>query len=147
MAVPSFELIYEGLERAYDDLSRKARLNSITIVDGVDKKVCIMMSIQESLLSLLTGGVFSSNKLIENDFSDAINKIIVRSQGKTLKNLPKMFEDYYSKSSDKKAVEIVAGLVSGDFIKGIDVSILANDFLLVENDNFGKSVSDYLQGR
>lgn len=144
---PSFELIYEGLERAYDDLSRKARLNSITIVDGVDKKVCIMMSIQESLLSLLTGGVFSSNKLIENDFSDAINKIIVRSQGKTLKNLPKMFEDYYSKSSDKKAVEIVAGLVSGDFIKGIDVSILANDFLLVENDNFGKSVSDYLQGR
>ena len=58
-----------------------------------------------------------------------------------------MFEDYYSKSSDKKVVEIVAGLVSGDFIKGIDVSILANDFLLVENDNFGKSVSDYLQGR
>ena len=58
-----------------------------------------------------------------------------------------MFEDYYAKSSDKKAIEIVAGLVSGDYIKGADVSILANDFLLVENDCFGKSVSDYLQGR
>lgn len=142
-----FDEIFNGLERAYDDISRKARLKSITLVNGIDKKQCVMVCIKESLLSLMSGGVFSTNKMLENDFIDIIDKIIVKSQRRPMELLPEMFEQYYAKSSDKKAVELVAALVSGDYAKGADVKKLATEFLLIKRDDFGNAVYEYLRRR
>lgn len=143
----SFDEIFNGLERAYDDISRKARLKSITLVNGIDKKQCVMVCIKESLLSLMSGGVFTTNRMLENDFIDIIDKIIVKSQQRQMESLPKMFEQYYAKSSDKKAIELVAALVSGDYAKGVDVKKLATEFLLIERDDFGSAVYEYLRKR
>ena len=142
-----FDEIFNGLERAYDDISRKARLKSITLVNGIDKKQCVMVCIKESLLSLMSGGVFSTNKMLENDFIDIIDKIIVKSQQRPMGLLPEMFEQYYAKGSDKKAVELVAALVSGDYAKGADVKKLATEFLLIKRDDFGNAVYEYLRRR
>lgn len=142
-----FDEIFNGLERAYDDISQKARLKSITIVNGVDKKQCVMVCIKESLLSLMSGGVFTANKILENDFIDIIDKIVVKSQQRSMGLLPKMFEKYYAKSSDRKAIEIVAGLVSSDYSKGNDVKQIAKEFLLNKRDDFGDAVYEYLRRR
>jgi len=142
-----FDEIFNGLERAYDDISRKARLKSITIVNGVDKKQCVMVCIKESLLSLMSGGVFTANKILENDFIDIIDKIVVKSQQRSMGLLPKMFEKYYAKSSDRKAIDIVAGLVSSDYSKGNDVKQIAKEFLLNKRDDFGDAVYEYLRRR
>lgn len=144
---PEFDEIFNGLERAYDDISRKARLKSITIVNGIDKKQCVMVCIKESLLSLMSGGVFTTNKMLENEFIDIIDKIVVKSQQKSMGLLPKMFEQYYAKSSDRKAIELVAALVSDDYAKGNDVKQIAKEFLLNKRDDFANAVYEYLQRR
>ena len=48
---------------------------------------------------------------------------------------------------DKKAVELVAALVSGDYAKGADVKKLATEFLLIKRDDFGNAVYEYLRRR
>jgi len=147
MYISNFDELFNGLERAYDVISRKARLNSIIVVDGIDKKQCVMVCIKEALLSLMSGGVFTTNIIIENDFIDIIDKIIVKSQQKSMKLLPGMFEKYYAKSAERKAIEIVAGLVSSDYAKGNDVKLLARDFLLYKRDDFSNAVYECLQRR
>ena len=147
MYKPKFDEIFNGLERAYDDIARQARLKSITIVSGIDKKQCAMVCIKESLLSLMSGGVFTTNVILENDFIDVINCIIVKSQQKYIGTLAKLFEKYYAKSSDRKAVELVAGLVSNDFAKGSDVKLIAKEYLLNKQEDFGDAVYEYLQRR
>lgn len=144
---PDFDEIYNGLERAYDDISRKARLKSITIVNGVEKKQCVMVCIKESLLSLMSGGVFTTNKILENDFIVLIDEIIVKSKQKSMGLLPKMFEKYYAKKSDRKAVELVASLLSSDYAKGNDVKQIAKEYLLNKRDDLGDAVYEYLRKR
>ena len=141
---PIFDEIYNGLEHAYDDIARKARLNSITIVNGIDKKQCVMVCIKESLLSLMSGGVFLTNIMIDNDFIEIIDQIIVKSQQRSMSLLHELFEKYYAKSSDRKAIEIVAGLVSSDYSKGTDVKKIANEFLLNKCYDFGNAIYEYL---
>lgn len=147
MYKPKFDEIFNGLESAYDDIARKARLKSITIVSGIDKKYCAMVCIKESLLSLMSGGVFTTNVILENDFIDVIDRIIVKNQQKYMEALSKMFEKYYAKSSDRKAVELVASLVSSDYVKGSDVKMIAKDFLLNKRQDFSVAVYEYLQRR
>lgn len=147
MYKPEFDEIFNGLEDAYDDIARKARLKSITIVSGIDKKKCAMVCIKESLLSLMSGGVFTTNVILENDFIDVIDCIIVKSQRKYIGTLSKMFEKYYAKSSDRKSVELVAGLVSSDYANGSDVKLIAPNFLLNKREDFGVAVYEYLQRR
>lgn len=147
MYKPEFDEIFNGLESAYEDIARKVRLKSITLVSGIDKKQCTMVCIKESLLSLMSGGIFTTNIILENDFIDVIDRIIVKSQRKYMETLSKMFEKYYAKSSDRKAVELVAGLVSSDYTKGSDVKLIAKDFLLSKREDFSDAVYKYLQRR
>ena len=144
---PDFDEIFNGLESAYDDITKKARLNSITIVSGIDRKQCAMICIKESVLSLMSGGVFATNTMLENDFIDVIDGIIVKNQRKYIETLSKMFEKYYAKSSDRKAIELVAGLVSRDYAKGSDVKLIAKEFLLNKREDFSVAVYEYLQRR
>ena len=142
-----FDEIYNGLERAYNDISQKARSKAITLVNGIDLKQCVMVCIKESLLSLMSGGSFATNKMIENDFIDIIDKVIVKSQQRLIGLLPNMFERYYSKSSDKKAIELVAALVTSDYVKGTDVKEEATKYLLIKRADFGSAVYEYLRRR
>ena len=147
MYKPEFDEIYNGLEHACDDIDQKAKLKSITIVNGIDQKQCVKVCIKESLLSLMSYGVFKTNIMLENDFIDILDQIIVKSQKTNIGALSEMFEKYYAKSSDRKAIEIVAGLVSSDYATGSDVKQIANDFLLIKRDDFGNAVYEYLRGR
>lgn len=147
MYVHEFEDIYNGLEQAYDSVSRKARLKSITLVDGVNKKQCVMICIKESILTLMSGGVFSTNVIIEGSFIKAIDEILVKCKKQSMNDLPALFEKYYAKTGNNKAIEVVAGLVSSYYAKGADVKVLAQEFLLGKNDDFGQAVFDYLQRR
>lgn len=147
MYKPDFASIFNALELVSDDIARKARLKSITIVNGVNQKYCIMVCIKESLLSLMMGGVFTTNKILEDSIVDIIDGVVVKGQKKSFEELSKVFERYYTKRPDKKAIEVVAGLVSDYYAKGSDVDLIANEFLLVKNDEFGKEVNDYLKRR
>lgn len=142
-----FENFYNGLERAYEDISRKARLKSITIVGGTKKKDCVMHSIKKALLSIMLGGVFSTNRMLEDDFANTLHKAIVENKEESFKLLPDFFTEYYAKSPEKKAVEIVAGLVSEDYIRGNDIEQIANDFQLLNQGKFGNAVLKHLQTR
>jgi len=144
MYAPEFNEIFNGLERAYDELSHKISLKSITIVGNLKKRDCIMVCIKEAIYLFLMFGVFSTNKMIESDLMEVIEYFLVKKKD-NLSQLVNLFERYYNQNPKDKAVELVAGLVSKEYSEGIDINPIANDFLLIEKEDFGNAVFKYLR--
>ena len=150
---PDFCSITEGLELAYDNITHKARLKSVSLVNGSEKKQCVMLCIKESILSLMSGGVFATNKMLDNDLVEIIENIIVKQRRESTEQLPGMFERYYGKEPRKKSIEIVAALLSSEYAKGMDVRALVKDFMFknpndsINADDFSNEVEIYLKGR
>ena len=57
-----------------------------------------------------------------------------------LAKLHTMLTTFYKKNPSGKAIDVVAGLVSSEYAKGMEISQLINDFLLAEDDKFIEEV-------
>lgn len=107
----------------------------MTMIPGVNKRDCIISSITDAVISLLISGVFSNHQMPSDEMIEAImNTIKVPTQEKIVE-LNKLFEKFYKKNPRKKAIDIVAGLVSSEYSEGYNIEKLAGDFMLYDVTN------------
>ncbi len=145
MYYPKPQEIFDGLENAYEKISCKVSLDKLTMISGVNKKECIQECIVNNIISLMISGVFSSNKLPQNDFVELIKNTVKLPTEDKLDKLHKIFEKFYAKKPENNAIEIVAGLVSKEYIKKCNIKEYIKDFLLVKNEQFINEVINFFK--
>lgn len=142
-----FYEINHGIKNVCKDIMNKIKSKSITLIEAqIKKERCIRKCIKETILYLMTSGIFRSNKFLGNDFIENLEEIIISNKDK-LKGLKELLKKYYQIEPENKAIEIVACLLSFEFSKGKDIKGMANKFLLIEKKDFGNKVIDYLKRR
>lgn len=137
--------IFAGLEIADDDLDKKIVLKAMTMIPGVNKRDCIISSITDEVISLLISGVFSNHQMPSDEMIEAITNTIKVPTQEKIAELNKLFEKFYKKNPRKKAIDIVAGLVSAEYSEGYNIEKLAGDFMLYEDKAFISEVKARLQ--
>ena len=144
MYKPDNKKIFDGLEYAYNDISHKLILKSITVIPGIDKKECILNCISENIITLLISGVFSNHKLPDDELINLIkNTVSVPTEDK-LKRIRIEFEKFYAKNPENKVIEIIAGLISLEYSQKHEIEELIKDFSLSNDLQLGKDVKIYL---
>lgn len=138
------EKIYSGIENAVEDLNRKIVLKAMSLVPGVNKRECIVSCITDEVISMMMSGVFSNHYILSDEMVAQIESTIKVPEKTKLTFLHTMLEKLYQKDPAKRAVEIVASLVSDDYVAGSDITKLINDFLLCEDESFVESVRKQL---
>lgn len=138
------EKIYSGIENAVEDLNRKIVLKAMSLVPGVNKRECIVSCITDEVISMMMSGVFSNHYILSDEMVAQIESTIKVPEKTKLTSLHTMLEKLYQKDPAKRAVEIVASLVSDDYVAGSDITKLINDFLLCEDESFVESVRKQL---
>jgi len=135
--------IPDCISKAVDDIRSLLKQKSVSMVPNVDLTLCIKLCFYDTALSLLTSGGFRSDRLPGNELSDALHKIIVESdcsEPDCISALNDKLENFYHKSTEAKAVEAVAELVSDIDLQELDAAKISQEYLLVKNDRFGKAV-------
>lgn len=145
MAGTTKEKLYSGLEKAVGQISHKATLNAIIFVPGIDKKQCIVDSISDKVISLMVSGIFSINTLPGDDFVKLIRKCLETPNEDRLTEINKSLKVFYKKEPREKAVEIVAGLSSVEFLAEFDIFNFVKDFSIDDNSDFANEVKLYLE--
>lgn len=135
-----YRKIFGGLEKASDDIKHKAGLKAVAMVPGVDKNNCVLECIADSICAFLVSGVFSSNQMPQNEMIECVFDIVRVPDNIKLARLHTMLTAFYKRDPGSKSVDVVAGLVSGEYAQGKDVSQLINDFLLAEDEKFTDEV-------
>ena len=93
----------------------------------------------------MTVGIFSKNKLVQDDLKDIIFENIKISDNKKLNKLKRKLEIFYSKKPNKLAVEIVAALLSKEYVEGINLEKAIKDYLLIPNEDFYRETIKFLR--
>lgn len=145
MAGTTKEKLFSGLEKAVEQISHKAFLNTIIFVPGIDMKKCIVDSISDEVISLIISGVFSINTLPGDDFVELIRKCLEAPIEERLTEIRKSMETFYKKNPKEKAVEIVAGLSAVEFLAGLNILNFTMDFSIDDNSDFANEVKLYLE--
>ena len=145
--MPNKNQIYDGLEETYDKVIHVSIIKSITMIPGVDKKKCVLQSIANTIVSLMTSGVFSNKKIPDDELVTLIQNVVQIPTEERLKKLQFKFEQFYGKRPSKKAVETVAGLYVDEYKKGIDISNAVRDYGLFQDNKFSNEVLEYLKER
>lgn len=145
LCMMDYKKIFAGLELADDDLDKKIVMKSITMIPGVSKKECIISSITDAVISLLISGVFSNRQMPSDEIIEAITNTIKVPTQKKILELNKLFEKFYKKNPRNKAIDIVAGLISAEYLEGDNVEKLTGDFMLDRDKAFIAEVKARLQ--
>lgn len=143
--MPEKNKIYDGLEAAYDWILHLSVIKSITMIPGVDKKMCVLQSIANTIVSLMISGVFSNKKLPDDELVTLIQNTVQTPTEARLKRLQQKFEQFYGKLPSKKAVETVAGLYVEEYKKGVNIGNAVKDYGLFKNEKFSNEVIAYLK--
>lgn len=130
------ESLFAGVEKADDAIDHLIALNSIALIPGVDKKACIVSGLSEAITSLLISGVFSNHQMPSDELIESIVSTVEIPKEDKISKLRSLLEKFYKKKPETRAVEIVAALVSDEYASGIDITALANDFLLYDDVHF-----------
>ena len=138
-------MLYKGINMAIDEIFKRLNRKAITLVPGFEKNQCIKEVIFENILSLMTVGIFSKNKLVQDDLKDIIFENIKISDNKKLNKLKRKLEIFYSKKPNKLAVEIVAALLSKEYVEGINLEKAIKDYLLIPNEDFYRETIKFLR--
>lgn len=138
------EKIYDGLGLAVGQISHMISLRTITLVPRVDKRKCIIGSICDGIISLMISGVFSINSLPSDDFVKLVRDCLEVPTKDRLAAINRQLEVYYRRKPENAAVEIIAGLIAGEYKKGFNVTDFMNDFSL-NDDKLSVDVQDYLE--
>ena len=144
MYKPDNKKIFDGLEYAYNDISHKLILKSITVIPGIDKKECILNCISENIITLLISGVFSNHKLLDDELINLIKNTVSVPTEDRLKRIHIEFEKFYAKNPENKVIEIIAGLISLEYSQKQEIEELIKDFSLSNDLQLGKDVKIYL---
>lgn len=144
MYKPDNKKIFDGLEYAYNDISHKLLLKSITMIPGIDKKECILNCISENIITLLISGVFSNHKLLDDELINLIKNTVSVPTEDRLKRIHIEFEKFYAKNPENKVIEIIAGLISLEYSQKQEIEELIKDFSLSNDLQLGKDVKIYL---
>lgn len=144
MYKPDNKKIFDGLEYAYNDISHKLILKSITMIPGIDKKECILNCISENIITLLISGVFSNHKLPDDELINLIKNVVLVPTEDKLKKIRIALEKFYAKSPENKVIEIIAGLISLEYSQKYEIEELIKDFSLSNDLQLGKDVKIYL---
>lgn len=137
--------IYDEIEVAYEDIVKKINLKSITMIPGTNKKDSIIHSLINEVISLLVSGVFSSNQIPSNEMINLIISIIKVPKIEKMDILSENLEKYYKKNPRNKAIDIVAALLSKEYIEGYNIDNLIGDFLLVKDKEFINAVKNRIK--
>jgi hypothetical protein len=144
MYKPDKDKIFNGLEKANEDLDKKIMLKSMTMIPGVNKKDCIISSITDEVISLLISGAFSNHQMPSDEMIKLLESTIRVPTVEKLVDIEKIMQKFYKKKPEVRVVEIVACLVSAEYAAGYDISNLTNDFLLFEDKSFITNVKSKL---
>ena len=144
MYKPDKDKIFNGLEKANEDLDKKIMLKSMTMIPGVNKKDCIISSITDEVISLLISGAFSNHQMPPDEMIKLLESTIRVPTVEKLVDIEKIMQKFYKKKPEARVVEIVACLVSAEYAAGYDISNLTNDFLLFEDKSFITNVKSKL---
>lgn len=144
MYKPDKDKIFNGLEKANEDLDKKIMLKSMTMIPGVNKKDCIISSITDEVISLLISGAFSNHQMPSDEMIKLLESTIRVPTVEKLIDIEKIMQKFYKKKPEARVVEIVACLVSAEYAAGYDISNLTNDFLLFEDKSFITNVKSKL---
>ena len=139
------EEIYSGIEDAVEKIKHKAVIKNITTIPSVDKRECIINIIAHRVQKLLMSGVFSNHILLDDDFVDELVSMIYTPTEQKQGKIEKLFEKFYRESPKKRVIEIVAGLVSSEFIAEKNIVNSAKDFSLNNSVLLGQEVQHYLE--
>lgn len=142
---PKPQEIFNGLEIAYEKINHKVFLDDLTMIPGINKKECIQECIIDNIISLMISGVFSGNKLPKDEFVELIKKTIKVPTKDKLDKIKENFEIFYAKKLENKAIEIVAGFISIEYIKKYNIREYIKDFLLVKDEDFVNEVISFLE--
>ena len=144
---PEHDYIWNGMNSAVIDLWHRVKVNAVALIPNVDVAACIKICLSEKIISLMTTGVYSSSSLPNDDLTKALQKIFTNCTDQTLADFERQLERFYFKKPKKRAVEIVAGLISEEYAKGQDISAMAEDFLAKNDPFFGADVISFLERR
>lgn len=141
-----YEKISNGLELALNDLDKKRKLKSITIIRQVEKDTYIKESIVEEIISLLISGVFSNHKMPDNKIVESMKKTINDPREQNINDLKEKLIQFYGKDKlEEKVIDIVAALVSKEYSGGYSIEKLVEDFMLYKDNAFIQAVKEKLQ--
>lgn len=138
--------VFDGIHSGYEDIASILTYKGINLIPGVSKENCILSCIADAVISLLVVGVYSNHRLPNDKLVELLLSTIV--DGPTEKRLSLLQNElkvFYGKKSEKRAVEIVAALVSKEYAAGTEIDNIIHEFLTIKSSDFCNSVKAYLK--
>ncbi len=142
---PQEQCIQQGLSDTRDMFDRLLKSRAVTMIPNVDKALCVKRCLYEAIVSLMITGVFSTTNLPDEELSTRLLAVLKLPNTTNLTALSQMLEQLYAKKPEKKAIETVAALVSGEYSEGYNVTAISQDFLLLKNDEFSSEIKLFLE--
>lgn len=142
---PDEQIIQRGLDGAIIVFERLLKSRAIATIPNVDKSVCIKRCLYESVISLMTSGVFSSRALPKDELCKELSEMLVLPDTARIMRISNLLEKFYMKKPERKAIETVAALVSGEYSKRYDLTAISQDFLLLKSKEFSSEVKLFLE--